>query len=126
MADIVTSYALATDAGTITFNSGSLGDGGIVFTFWKGPRRVVFDGLLWLDPISNSDCQERRNDLAFALQAALASIIATDGTLTWTPAGQAAQSLTVRNEVPLAITYTDNYLTSAFSFGLVSAAADPS
>lgn len=155
MPDIIVPYTLTTPGPDITFNSGSLGDGidkywltsiqgldgpsirapvdpvpfgdgGLVYTFWKGPRRVVFDGLLWLDPISNSDCQTRRNVLATNLNQALASIIAADGTLAWTPTGEAAHSLTVRNEVPLAITYTDNYLTSAFSFGLVSAAADPS
>lgn len=67
-----------------------------------------------------------RNNLAFALQTALASIITTAGTLSWTPQGQAAKSLSVYNEVGLDIRYTDDYLLSNFSFGLVSAAADPS
>ena len=156
MADIVTEYALATGSGTITFNDGTLndgtdkywltsiqgldgpmirapvdvvpfGDGGLVHTFWKGPRRVLFDGMLLIESsTSQGDCQLLRNALAFGLQDALESIIAASGTLTWTPAGESAASLTVFNEVPLQITYSDNYTVSNFSFGLVSAAADPS
>jgi hypothetical protein len=59
-----------------------------------------------------------------ALRVALDSIIAADGTLSWTPVGFGARSLTVRNEVPLNVTYEQDYRLSAFSFGLVSAAAD--
>lgn len=155
MADIVTEYDLATGSGTITFNLGTLndqtdkywltsvqgldgpsirapvdvvpfGDGGLVHTFWKGPRRVVLDGMLLIESsFSQADCQELRNDLAFALADALNSIISTDGMLTWTPAGQAMLQLPVRNEVPLDIRYTDNYTVSTFSFGLVSTQADP-
>lgn len=155
MADLSCSYVLATPGPDITFNSGPLGDGvdkywisaisgldgpairapvdlvpfgdgGIIHTFRKGPRRVIFDGALLLDPFTLVDCQERRNDLAFNLQDALDSMISASGTLTWTPTGQAQETLTVYNEVGLSIQYTDNYMLSTFSFGLVSAAADPS
>lgn len=153
MADVATIYTLTTPGPDITFNQGDVGDGtdkywitairgldgpsirapvdpvpfgdgGIVHTFWKGPRRVVIDGILLVE--SPVDCMERRNDLAANLMSALSSIIAASGTLSWTPTGQAAQSLTVFNEVPLEISYTDNYLVATFSFGLVSEAADPS
>lgn len=156
MADIIVPYTLTTPGPDITFNNGTLddgvdkywltsiqgldgpairapvdpvpfGDGGIVHTFWKGPRRVTFDGMLLLDPFTLVDCQERRNDLAFNLQDALASIIAASGTLAWNPTGSVgAKSLTVYNEIPLDIRYSDNYLVSTFSFGLISEAADPS
>ena len=100
------------------------GDGGIVHTFRKGPRRVIIEGMLLLDPPTYEDCQERRNDLAFNLQDALASIIAASGTLTWTPPeASGASRSTVYNEVPLEITYTDNFLVSRFSFGLISESA---
>lgn len=155
MADIVTTYVLTTPGPDISFNLGTLGDatdkywltsiqgldgpairapvdvvpfgdGGIVHTFWKGPRRVVFDGILLIESSrSQAVCQELRNDLAFNLQSALASIIQVVGSLDWTPAGQAAQSLPVFNEIPLAIQYTDNYMLSTFSFGLISEDADP-
>ena len=155
MADISCTYTLTTPGPDITFNSGTLGDGndkywltaiqgldgpdirapvdlvpfgdgGIVHTFRKGPRRVTFDGMLLLDPFTLEDCQERRNDLAFDLQDALASIIAASGTLTWDPAGSVtSKSLTVYNEVKLNISYSDNYLVSTFNFGLVSEDADP-
>ena len=156
MADIIVTYTLTTGSGTIVMNQGTLGDGvdkfwlssirgldgpairapvdvvpfgdgGIVHTFRKGPRRVIFDGWLFLDPTNMVDCQERRNDLAFALQDALASIITTAGSLVWNPTGSVgSKTLSVYNEVPLDIAYTDNSMLSTFSFGLVSAAADPS
>ena len=155
MADIVTSYTLTTPGPDITFNSGTLGDGtdkywlsaiqgldgpmirapvdnvpfgdgGLIHTFWLGPRRVVFDGMLLIESSnSQADCQELRNNLAFNLQNALFSIINTTGTLSWTPVGQAVQILLVYNEVPLQITYTDNYMVSTFSFGLISGSANP-
>lgn len=153
MADLIVEYLLTTPGPDITFNDGTLGDGvdkywldgirgldgpsirapvdpvpfgdgGIVYTFWKGPRRVLFEGMLLLDPPTLVNCQLRRNNLAFNLQSALASIIAANGTLTWTPTGGAGESLTVRNEIPLEITYTDNFLVSRFSFGLISESAD--
>jgi hypothetical protein len=156
MADLIVTYTLATPGPDIIFNSGTLGvapdkywidsitgldgpairapvdlvpfgDGGIVHTFRKGPRRVLMEGMLLLDPPTLLNCQQRRNDLAFNLQDALASIIAASGTLTWDPTGSvSSKSLTVYNEVPLNITYTDNFLVSRFSFGLISEAADPS
>ena len=155
MADLTVEYLLTTPGPDITFNDGDLndgvdklwidgiqgldgpairapvdpvpfGDGGLIHTFWLGPRRVIFDGMLLLDPPTLANCQERRNDLAFNLQNALLSIVNVAGTLTWTPVGQAAQSLAVYNEVPLNITYTDNFLVSRFSFGLISADALPS
>lgn len=155
MADIATQYVLATPGPDITFNAGDLGDGtdkywltairgldgpsirapvdpvpfgngGIVHTFWKGPRRVQFDGMLLIeDPVN---CMLRRNTLAADLMSALSSIIAASGTLTWnfvTSGGTNAESLTVYNEIPLEISYSDNYTVSTFSFGLVSEAADP-
>jgi hypothetical protein len=155
MADIVTSYVLTTPGPDITFNSGTLGDstdkywltaiqgldgpairapvdpvpfgdGGLIHTFWLGPRRVIFDGMLLIESsTSQADCQELRNNLAFALQNALLSIINTAGSLSWTAAGQSAVSLSVFNEVPLSITYSDNYMVSNFSFGLISADALP-
>jgi hypothetical protein len=80
--------------------------------------------MILLDPPTLVDCQERRNTLAFNLQDALASMIAASGTLTWTPTGGAGETLTVYNEIPLEITYTDNFLVSRFSFGLISEAAN--
>lgn len=155
MADISVPYTLTTPGPDIIFNNGDLGDGsdkywiqsiqgldgpsirapvdpvpfgngGIVHTFWKGPRRVVFDGIILLDPSNCEDAMDRRNDLVFPLMQALSSIIAASGTLTWTPTGQAAQTLTVYNEVPLDIRYSDDFYVSTFSFGLISEAADPS
>jgi hypothetical protein len=155
MADLIVTYTLTTPGPDITFNSGTLGDGtdkywiqtiqgldgpqirapvdpvpfgdgGIVHTFWKGPRRVLFDGILLLDPSNCVDAQERWNILTNNLKAALASIIAADGTLSWDETGAVgSQSLTVRNEVPLDTRPTDNYYSRTFSFGLISEAADP-
>jgi hypothetical protein len=153
VADLTVQYVLTTPGPDITFNTGTLfdgtdkywiqsiigldgpsirapvdnvpfGDGGIIHTFWKGPRRVVIDGILLIE--SPEDCMERRNALSSQLHLALESIIAADGTLAWQPTGLSAVSLTVRNEVTLEVSYTDNFAVSTFSFGLISAAADAS
>ena len=156
MADVSTPYTLTAPGGTIIFNNGVLGDGtdkfwltniqgldgpvirapvdlvpfgdgGIVHTFRKGPRRVVFDGMLLIESsTSQALCQTLRNDLVADLEDALNSMITASASLAWTPAGQAAQSLTVYNEVGYSITYSDNYALANFNFGLVSEAADPS
>ena len=156
MADLSCEYTLTTGGGTVTFNDGALGDGtdkywltslngldgpvirapvdlvpfgdgGIVHTFRKGPRRPVFDGMLLIESSrSQAVCQQLRNTLVASLETALNSILTTTGTLTWTPDGQAARSLTVFYEVGLSVSYSDNYAVANFSFGLVSEAADPS
>ncbi len=156
MADISTEYLLATSGGNITFNDGALGDGqdkywlnsingldgpairapvdlvpfgdgGIIHTFRKGPRRVVFDGMLLIESSnSQAECMALRNDLVADLEDALDAILTAAGTLSWTPAGQSGQSLAVFNEVGLDINYSDNFAVANFSFGLISAAADPS
>jgi len=155
VADVSAAYTLTTSGGTITFNNGTLGDGsdkfwltsvqgldgpvirapvdlvpfgdgGIVHTFRKGPRRPVFDGMLLIESsTSQALCQTLREDLAAALAAALDSIITAAGTLTWTPAGQMGMSIAVFNEVGYSITYSDNYALANFNFGLVSEDADP-
>lgn len=156
MADVSTPYLLETSGGDITFNDGTLGDGtdkywltsvngldgpvirapvdlvpfgdgGIIHTFRKGPRHPVFDGMLLIESSrSQADCQTLRNDLLADLEAALNSILTTSGDLTWTPAGQSELSLEVFYEVGLSVNYSDNYAVANFSFGLVSASADPS
>ena len=155
MADVSATYTLTAPGGTIIFNSGTLGDGtdkfwltniqgldgpvirapvdlvpfgdgGIVHTFRKGPRRVVFDGMLLIESsTSQALCQTLRNDLVADLEDALNSMITASASLAWTPAGQSAQSLTVYNEVGYSITYSNNYALANFNFGLVSEAADP-
>jgi hypothetical protein len=154
MPDIVTGYSLSTPGGTINFNAGIMGDGtnkywlqtiqgldgveirapvdnvpfgdgAIVHTFWKGPRRPLFEGVFLIESSTNqADCQPIRNIMSEALRVALDSIIAADGTLSWTPDGFGARSLTVRNEVPLDVRYEQDYRLSSFSFGLISEASD--
>ena len=82
--------------------------------------------LLIESSTSQALCQTLRNDLVADLEDALNSMITASASLAWTPAGQAAQSLTVYNEVGYSITYSDNYALANFNFGLVSEAADPS
>jgi hypothetical protein len=156
MADIKTEYLLTTPGQDITFNDGALGDGvdkywltsiqgldgpairapvdlvpfgdgGLIHTFRKGPRRVVFDGMLLMESsTSQADCQEIRNNLAWDLKDALATMLTASWTLTWTPTGESAQSLTVYYEVGVDFPYSENYMVQNFSFGLISPAADPS
>lgn len=103
------------------------GDGGIVHRFWKGPRHIVFEGSLIIQEVGfGAACQGFLNELEADLNDALDSILQTNGTLSWTPEGGSSTSIPVRYEVPLDIQPTDNYVLRSFSFGLVSANADPS
>jgi hypothetical protein len=104
------------------------GDGGIGHTTRRAPTFPIFDGMYLIESsTSQALCQELRNDMAAALEAALNSILApTTGTLAWTPAGQAAQSLAVSYWVTLDDPYSDNYTVQNFSFGLFSEASVPS
>lgn len=103
------------------------GDGGIVHNFWKGPRHVVMEGVLVTEsagwPSHGELCRIVQNEMEDDLITALESIIRADGTLAWTPAGQSARSLTVRNDVPCEFTAIENFVLKQFTFGLV--AADP-
>lgn len=69
-------------------------------------------------------CLPQRNAMEEALIDALESILQADGTLSWTPAGLAARSLTVRHNVPLEFAPQENYMIMGFVFGLVSADPD--
>src|SRR3989304_3478882 len=112
MADLTVPYTLSTPGGTIIFNNGTLkslddlywiqtiqgldqppirapvdnkpfGDGGLVHTFRKGPRRPIFDGVILIQSVPiGSACQEKLNLMEDALRIALESIDSdTDGTL---------------------------------------------
>src|SRR5574337_1424944 len=102
------------------------GDGGLIHTFWKGPRHVVIEGSLIVQSTDQNGCQAVFNDMEDALKSELDSILDSAGTLSWTPAGGSAQSLSVYYEVPAVFAPTDNYRLRSFTFGLVSPAADPS
>ena len=150
MADVGVQYSLTTPAGTIVFNDDSadqyyiteigglavptirapidnvpLGDGGLVHDFWKGPRHLSIEGVLLIEStrVMNSIVDIRNqmeDDLVFVLE----SILRDDGTLTYTPTGAGARSLTVRHDIPLEFRHQDNYLLVSFTFGLVAAEPD--
>lgn len=89
-------------------------DGGIVFDFLKGPRRVTLGGEF----LNRTGTASARNTLELALIAALDLILAADGTLAITQSGQSAKSLTVRCEVPHS---GSGGFQKQFLFGLVAA-----
>ena len=150
MADLTAPYTLA-GTGSVVFNNGlpgdgtdlywiqairgldgpairapvddlPFGDGGIVHTFWKGPRRVTLEGVLIVQSVpTGGSCQPQLNTMETALNGVLDSILDVDGTLSWN-----GSSLAVRYEGSLDIQPAENYATRSFTFGLVSAAADPS
>lgn len=149
MSDVSVPYTLTTPGGTIVFNDDSadqfyltetpglgtppirapidpvpFGDGGILHTFWKGPRHVTLEGVFL---ITSSRVQNTiltiRNQMEESLITALESIIAANGTLAWTPLGLSGRSLTVRHDIPFEASHIEGYKLRAFTFGLV--AADP-
>jgi hypothetical protein len=154
VADLTTTYTLSTSGGTIVFNNGALktttdlywiqtlqgldgapvrapvdpvpfGDGGLVHRFWKGPRRIVFDGVILIQSVPlGGACQEQLNVMEEALRVALESTLDTPGSLSWVPLGQASRLLTVKCEVALDVQPIENYALRSFSFGLVSPSSD--
>ena len=150
MADVGVSYVLTTPGPDITFNSGSLdqfyiteirglgapslrtpmdnvplGDGGLIHDFWKGPRHIGVEGIFLIQStrVMNS-IVAIRNQMEFDLTDALESILRADGTFAFTPQGEGARTFTVRYEVGVEFSHTDNYLTLAFTFGLVAEQPD--
>jgi hypothetical protein len=154
VADLAAVYTLTTPGGTITFNNGDLhtlddlywitqiqgldgapiratiddapqAHGGLVHNFWKGARHVTMEGVILIQSVPlGAPCLEERNELEDDLRVALESLLQADGTLTWTPDGGSARSLTVRHDVPLEYTPQENYAVMGFTFGLVSANPD--
>lgn len=151
MADTAANYVLATAGGTVSFNTGVVGDGtdvffitkvrgldghplrtpidnapqapgGIVHDFWPGPRHPAFEGVFLIQSTRvGTSCQTIRNQMEADLLAALESIeqkSVASGTLTWTPVGQGARSLSVQSEIPME---TDGDELKTFTFGLVAA-----
>ncbi len=102
-----------------------LGDGALVHPFWFGPRHIAIEGIILVQSVSIEDhIVEIRNTMTDNLVSALTSILRADGTLTFDPQGaSSSRTITVRYEVGLETTHTDNYHSLAFSFGLI--AADP-
>ncbi len=147
MPDIGVAYTLSTPGGNVAFNNGAtdqlyivsieglggppvrstvdpvpFGHGGIVHRAWKGPRDIVVDGMfLILSTRVGNSIVVIRNAFEETLRTALESIMQADGTLTWTPQGQGARSLTVRHSVQLEFRHDQDWLVENFSFGLVAA-----
>jgi hypothetical protein len=143
MAELSAVYTLTTPGPDITFNSGSdlywlseitgldmapvrapidnspQTDGGIVHDFFYGPRHVVFRGLL----VPGTNTPTNRNTMENNLISALESILRADGTLSWTPTGGSARSLTVRCDVPAQFSGGLSLSPREFIFGMI--AADP-
>lgn len=154
MADLACVYTLSTPGGTVSFNDGDLhttddlywianidgldgapiraqvdnapqAHGGIIHTFWKGPRRVTIEGSILVQSVRwGGSCLVVRNEMEDDLRVALESTHQSSGTLSWTPSGQSARSLTVRNDIPVDFTPQEGYMIMGFTFGLVSAASD--
>lgn len=150
MADVAVPYQLSTPASTVNFNDGGLdqfyitvvrglgapalrtpfdnvplGDGGIIHDFWKGPRHIGVEGILLIQSTRlQDDVVVIRNDMEEELTDALESILRLDGSFSFTPQGLANRTFTVRYEVGLEFVHTDNYLTDAFSFGLIAGEPD--
>jgi hypothetical protein len=149
VADVTVLYTLTTPGGTVLFNDDAVDeyylsniagldgapirapvdnapqtDGGLVHDFFLGPRHVTMEGILFIRSSRVGDeIRDQRNVMEQTLREALESALRADATLAWTPAGGDPHLLTVRYEVPVEFTYTDNFLTKSFAFGLV--AADP-
>lgn len=103
------------------------GHGGLVHKFWKGPRHVSFEGVIlvqsWI--AGSARCEDALDSMEYDLNLCLDSLIDNSGTLSWTSSVAGALSLTVNYEGGVDIQPIENFALRSFSFGLVSAAADP-
>lgn len=155
MADLTVPYVVSTPAGDFTLNGGALkttedlywiqsiqgldgapirapvdnfafGDGAHIHTFWKGPRRVTFDGVILIQSLPiGSACQEALNVMEEDMRAKLESTLADDfGVLTWTPLGMSERTLEFRCETIGDFAPVEDYALRSFSFGIVSDASD--
>lgn len=100
-----------------------LGDGELIHTFYYGATHITFEGLIWIPPTYGdmNTIVAQRNTMTAALKSAVNSILAADGTLTFTPTGGSLQTITgVRYEVGLQTPQADNYNSLQFSFGLIT------
>lgn len=106
----------------------AFGDGARFHTFWKDGRSITFEGTFVVEtvPLASDGCQTVFNVMEESLRSALESIKDTDGTLTWTPSGLGARSLTVRfhGQPGLAVRPAENYLIRTFEFGVFAANPD--
>lgn len=104
------------------------GDGAILHSFWKGPRHIVFEGVFITEsvgfPSFGDACLEAQNAMEDDLLACLESMLRADGTLSWTPHGGSARTLTVRHDVSCEFTEIENYALKQFTFGLVAGNPD--
>ena len=151
MADLSCVYTLATPGGTISFNDGDLhtlddlywiqtiqgldgapirapidnapqAHGGLVHAFWRGPRHITMEGVIFVQSIPlGGPCLTIRNAMEDALRVALESTHQANATLSWTPTGGSAKTLTVRNDIPVEYAPQENYAIVSFTFGLVAA-----
>lgn len=151
MADVASAYTLVTPAGTIYMNNGATDEyyltdtpgldqanvrnptdlapqtgGFIVHDRFEEGMRFQMVGLMMIRSTRvQTSIRTIRNSMEADLTAALRSILTADGTLSWTPLGESAVSLTVRQDIKVEYAYVDNYLNKSFTFGLVSEAAAP-
>ena len=154
MADVGAIHTLSTPGGTIIFNNGDLHTltdlywiqeidgldgaprrapvdprplthGGLVHPFWKGPREFIVEGVILIqsNPVGDA-CRTARNSMEAALITALDSILAANGTWSWTPIGLSGRSLTVRNQDKVDFKHQEDYALLGFTFGLIAANPD--
>lgn len=102
-----------------------MGNGSLLHAFWLAGRTPVLEGVLIIEsvPLNSSACQTALNVMEDALRAAVESNVAAAATLSWTPTGQTAQSLSVfHNGQPrLDVTPIENFHLRQFVFGLIAA-----
>jgi hypothetical protein len=99
-------------------------DGAILHNFWKSERNITITGALIIRSTRVMDSVVvARNTMEASLLTALESILQADGTLAWTPQGQAARSLTVRHQGAPPLDFSGIEL-KTFVFGLVAANPD--
>jgi hypothetical protein len=99
-----------------------LGDGALIHDFYYGATHITFEGVILIDSTQICDDQvEIRNEMTADLKAALNAMLRANGSLSFTPQGESAQTINgLRYEVGLQTPHTSDYRMLEFSFGLVT------
>lgn len=100
-------------------------DDSVSYQTWRRGRHITVEGIFLITSTRvMNNILAIRNDMEDDLRTCLESITGTGtATFAFTPLGQSASSLTVKNDVPLECLHDQGYLVRTFSFGLFADSA---
>lgn len=104
-----------------------IADGARLLPGYEHGLEPRFEGMIVIQSVRTGNAiRALRMQMYDALKTALRTCLPAPGTLAWTESGVGARSLSVQYEVPIAHTWSDQYQSMLFAFGMASEASQPS